>query len=243
MRGCPPLLRHPPRESRKPGFIGLTAAGCAILALAACGAGTAVTTTDTSPSPTAQAVSPPVTAPATVPTALSTGAPTPAGDPLGLTGEGALKTVWTARHQLDTSTSGGDGYLPRLPDGTDTWAAVGFATGPGHRLRGYYFDIAPALAASGMKNYLRQQIPADAKVLGDKINGGDLAAQQCEAIVYQSALLGRAFASSPDIGDPQGYVEAVLRSSGTGDGSYDPNQVDTAEVTVSSGASDLTISC
>jgi hypothetical protein len=34
--------------------------------------------------------------------------PATAGDPLGLTGDWALKAVWTARHQLDTDKSGGN---------------------------------------------------------------------------------------------------------------------------------------
>jgi hypothetical protein len=166
-----------------------------------------------------------------------------AGDPFGLTGLGALKAIWTAHHQLDTSKSGGDAYLPRLSDGSDTWAAVGFAKGPGNRLDGYNFDATPGISASAMKGYVRQQLPPDAVVLGDKVGSGALAARQCETIVYQSALLGRAFASDPDIGDPQGYVDAVLTSSGTSDGSYDPNQVDTAGVSIGSGPSDLTTSC
>jgi hypothetical protein len=60
--------------------------------------------------------------------------------------------------------------------------------------------------------------------------------------VYQSALLGRAFATDPTIGDAQGYADAILTSSNL-DGSYDSSQVDSASVTLGSGPSDLAIAC
>ncbi len=163
----------------------------------------------------------------------------------GLSGLGALKSVWTAIHQLDTSKSGGDAYLPAVAGGGDQWANVGFAKGPGNRLYGYDYQTGDGngISAFAMKAYVHQQLPPDAIVLGDKIGSGSLAAKQCETIAYQSAVLGRAFASDPTIGDPQGYADAVLTSSGTGDGSYDSRQVDDASVTVGSGPSDLTLAC
>jgi uncharacterized protein (DUF2147 family) len=99
------------------------------------------------------------------------------------------------------------------------------------------------VSALAMKAYVHQQLPPDAVVLGDKVGGGAVAAKQCETEVYQSALLGRAFASDPTIGDAQGYADVILTSSGTSDGSYDSNQVDGASVTLGSGLSDLTVGC
>jgi hypothetical protein len=148
-------------------------------------------------------------------------------------------------HQLDSSKSGGDAYLPAVAGGGDTWVAVGFAKGLGHRVYGYDFQLGDGkgVSAVAMKAYVHQQLPPDAVVLGDKVGGGAVAPKQCETEVYQSALLGRAFASDPTIGDAQGYADVVLTSSGTSDGSYDSSQVDGASVTLSSGPSDLALAC
>ena len=214
-----------------------------VSALGACGAATGARShgSTQTPTPTAAVSTAGSAAPQTsAPTSAATAAA--AGDPLGLTGEGALKTVWTSQHQLDMTKSGGDAYLPRLANGGDTWAVVSFARGPGNRLTGFDYQVDPVISAYAMKGYLRQQLPSDAVVLGDSVNGGSLAARQCEITVYQSALLAQAFAA-PDIGDPQGYVETVLSSSGTSDSSYDANQIDGASLLLSSGPSDLSSSC
>ncbi len=223
-------------------LIGLAAAGCAILGLAGCGSGATTSTI-----PTTAATAAPTLAPTTAPaTSVPTAAPAVEGDtdPLGLTGLGAYETAWNARHQLDSSKSGGDAYLPAVAGGGDTWASVTFAKSHGYRVVGYDYQTGTGngISASAMKGYVRQQLPSDAVVLGDVVQGGSLAPRQCEIIAYKSATLARAF-SDPEIGDPQGYAMVVFTSSGTPDFSYDPNQVDGAGVSLGSGPADLTGSC
>ncbi len=209
------------------GLIGVAAVGCAILEMAGCG-----TTTQGSSAPTAP------------PTAASTPKPAVTVDPLGLTALGALKTVWTAGHQVDPNQP--NKYLPLPPGGGGTWFPVNFAKGPGNRVYSYEFDASRAMPASAMQADIRQQLPPDAVILGEKVNNAHpQASRQCDVIVYQSALLGRADITDPDIGstDTQGYAVALFVSSGTSNGSYDANQVDTALVNLGSGLSDLTTSC
>ena len=209
------------------GLIGVAAVGCAILGMAGCG-----TTTQGSSAPTAP------------PTAASTPKPAVTVDPLGLTALGALKTVWTAGHQVDPNQP--NKYLPLPPGGGGTWFGVNFAKGPGNRVYSYEFDASRAMPASAMQADIRQQLPPDAVILGEKVNNAHpQESKQCDVIVYRSALLGRADITDPDIGstDTQGYAVALFVSSGTSNGSYDANQVDTALVNLGSGLSDLTTSC
>jgi hypothetical protein len=201
-------------EAMRTGLIGVAAVGCAILGMAGCG-----TTTQGSSAPTAP------------PAAASTPKPAVTVDPLGLTALGALKTVWTAGHQVDPNQP--NKYLPLPPGGGGTWFGVNFAKGPGNRVYSYEFDASRAMPASAMQADIRQQLPPDAVILGEKVNNAHpQAGKQCDVIVYQSALLGRADITDPDIGstDTQGYAVALFVSSGTSNGSYDANQVDTALV-------------
>jgi hypothetical protein len=215
-------------EAMRTGLIGVAAVGCAILGMAGCG----TTTQGTS-------------APPAPPAAASIPKPAVTVDPLGLTALGALKTVWTARHQVDPSQPGI--YVPLPPGGSETWGGVNFAKGPGNRVYSYEFDASRAMPASAMQADIRQQLPPDAVILGEKVNNAHpQASRQCDVIVYQSPLLGRADITDPDIGttaDTQGYAVALFVSSGTSNGSYDANQVDTALVNLGSGLSDLTTSC
>jgi hypothetical protein len=210
------------------GLIGVAAVGCAIFGMAGCG-----TTTQGS------------SAPPPPPAAASTPKPAVTVDPLGLTALGALKTVWTAGHQVDRNQP--NKYLPLPPGGGGTWFGVNFAKGTGNRVYSYEFDASRAMPASAMQADIRQQLPLDAVILGEKVNNAHpQLGRQCDVIVYQSALLGRADIIDPDIGttaDIHGYAVALFVSSGTSNGSYDANQVDTALVNLGSGLSDLTTSC
>lgn len=202
-----------------------------VILMSACG-GTSRPSAATPPSPAPTAPAEKATATAVRPKAAASPTPAP------LAGFGALDSDWAKGHKEDTSKVSGSGY-DRQADGTDRFASVEHTSG---RITGFTMQI-NGVAIAAAKDMVSVLLPADAKLIYDRVAGGPLANPQCEITEYQTATLGQVL-GDPKIGDPQGYVEAIYSTSSNSNGTFDAQHIDTIEVGVGIGPDQLaTVSC
>jgi len=131
--------------------------------------------------------------------------PTPSTIPTqaDLLGYGAIDSVWNSQHTMSTFLAPGCCYDPdpTLPQVNGHVAYKYFATEHIEgRVLGYQLDLPPQTRVGNARATVLIDFPTDTQVLWFKVKNS------CAQEELQSAQIGAALSTDPNIGDPHGYV-------------------------------------